>query len=198
MKHIRFNLLLAATLILAGFGSLIYFRDLQNTIVTPPPQSSQIAAAKASAPAVVQTTDTPVMSGEPDTLSIPSLNIGLQITPGVYNYQTKQWTLTNDKVQYAVMTPEPNNQSGNTFLYGHYRRGVLATLHAIKSGASAVVTTKNGKTFTYVLASTRVVSPEQSDAVFAYHGAPILTIQTCTGIFFENRQLFIFNLESVV
>ena len=59
-------------------------------------------------------------------------------------------------VQYAVMTPQPNNQGGNTFMYGHYRRGVFSTLHNIQPGEKAIVRTVDGKTFTYVLAGSQV------------------------------------------
>lgn len=196
MKHLKLSLALSALLITAGAVFIIFFRSQQTTIVTPLPKAAEIQAAKAAAPK--QTTQQPVVSGEPASLSIPSLGLNIDVTPGVYNKQTRQWTLTLDKVQYAVMTPEPNNQGGNTFLYGHYRKGVLATLHNIQPGAKAIVTTKNGKVFTYTFVSDRIVAPEDSAGIFDYQGAPILTIQTCTGVFFQNRQLFVFDLESVV
>lgn len=195
MKHVTRNLLIALALLLIGGGALFLYREGQSAIVTPPAQAAQVQSQQAKP--VTQVTDTPVISGEPVALSIPSLDLNLAITPGVYNAKTRQWTLTTDKVQYAVMTPQPNNQAGNTFLYGHYRKGVFATLHNIAPNSKAVVTTANGKTFTYVLDTSRVVSPEDSDAVFNYQGAPILTIQTCTGAFFQNRQLFTFKLEGV-
>ena len=195
MKNLKRNLMYALALILILAGGFALYRHGQGNIVTPPPQASELHSQTAAP--VQQVTSTPVVSGEPTALSIPSLDINLQITPGVYNAKTRQWTLTTDKVQYAVMTPQPNNQGGNTFLYGHYRKGVFATLHNIKPGSEAIITTSNGKTFTYVLESSRVVSPEDSQGIFDYQGKPILTIQTCTGAFFQNRQLFTFDLKSV-
>jgi LPXTG-site transpeptidase (sortase) family protein len=138
-----------------------------------------------------------VVQGNPVDLQIPSLGINLPIVNGYYNFQTKQWTLTLDKVQYATMTPPPNNDSGNTFIYGHYRKSVFADLHNIKDGAEAMVKTDNGHVFYYKLAGSRVTTPDDS-SLFYYKGKPILTIQTCTGLFFQNRQLFTFNFERVV
>jgi hypothetical protein len=31
--------------------------------------------------------------------------------------------------------------------------------------------------------------------LFEYKGKPILTIQTCSGVWYQNRQLFTFDLE---
>ena len=201
MKYTKHLLILAMLLIVAGGAFLLFYRDRQTAIVTPPPAPNEVTQAKAVAAAVMaQTpadTDVATVSGEPSRLSIPSLNINLAITPGVYNAETKQWTLTRDNAQYAVMTPEPNTAGGNTFIYGHYRKGVFATLYKIRPGEKAIVTTKDGKTFTYVFESSRTVAPERSEGIFDYQGRPILTLQTCAGVFFENRQLFTFNLESV-
>ena len=194
MKYWKLSLISAAILIVGGLVVIMYSRDKQTTVVTAPPTQAQIDSAKATKVAVAAPN---VVSGDPMSLSIPSLNLNLAVTPGVYNTKTQQWTLTNDKVQYAVVTPEPNTQAGNTFFYGHYRKGVFSTLHTIQAGSEAQVTTSNGKVFTYKLATIKVVSPEDSAAVFSYQGAPILTIQTCTGLLFQNRQLFIFNLEKV-
>jgi len=191
MKRYKLSLVLATVLILFGIGAFIMYREGQAAIVTP--YSNHAAATqKAAVPSGPS-----VVSGEPSELIIPSLGIDLQVTPGVYDAKTGKWTLTTDKVQYAVMTPQPNNQGGNTFMYGHYRRGVFATLHNIQPGSTAVVKTANGKTFTYKLDHVNVVTPEDSAGIFNYQGKPILTIQTCTGVFFQNRQLFTFNLEGV-
>jgi LPXTG-site transpeptidase (sortase) family protein len=191
MKRYRLPILAGLILILFGVGTFVLYRQGQAAIVTPAPSHSAVTQ-QAATPAASS-----VVSGEPSELIIPSLNIDLQITPGVYNAKTGKWTLTTDKVQYAVMTPQPNTAGGNTFIYGHYRKNVLATLHTIQPGATAVVKTANGKTFTYVLDHVKVVTPDDSAGIFDYQGKPILTIQTCTGVFFQNRQLFTFNLEHV-
>ncbi len=132
-------------------------------------------------------------SGEPTRIRIPSLNIDLSVVDGYYNKTTKAWTLTKDKVQYATITPQPNNKSGNTFMYGHNRPGVFNTLNKIKVGDEAIVTTANGHTFTYKFRTAYETNPND-DSLFQYQGAPILTVQTCSGVWYQNRQLFTFDL----
>lgn len=192
MKQTKQLLLLSLTFIIVGASMLVILYHSQ--------QSRQFATGPA--PITQSNTQSTLpksdyIQGQPSELILPSLDISLPVISGVYNPQTKQWTLSLDKVQYAAMTPPPNNATGNTFIYGHYRKGVLASLHTIQMGALAVVKTQNGHSFYYQLSSVRTTNPEDS-SVFNYQGAPILTIQTCTGLFYQQRQLFTFNLIRVV
>ena len=172
-------------LILAGLV-MWHLRTNFETINAMPASHSTV---RASAPKAA------TISGQPTHIAIPSLNMSLPVIPGYYYPATKEWTLTLSEVQYATITPPPNNASGNTYLYGHYRPEVFAYLHLIKIGADAVITTSNGHTFTYQLESIRSTVPTD-DSLFKYQGPPILTIQTCTGTFFQYRQLFTFKLVS--
>jgi LPXTG-site transpeptidase (sortase) family protein len=132
------------------------------------------------------------VSGHPKTISIPSLKVNLPVIDGYYNQSNKQWTLTLNKAQFATIAPEPNNIAGNTFIYGHYRREVFSSLHNIKPGAKVAITTDNGYKFSYRFSQTYATSPEDS-SIFSYKGAPILTIQTCSGTWFQNRQMYLFD-----
>lgn len=180
---------LVGMLLLAGGVALlieIYRSRVSDLAIAPPTDVAVVTQHTQATPGYI--------GGEPTRILIPSLHIDLPVIPGYYNKQTRTWTLTTNSVQYATMTPEANNQGGNTFLYGHYRSNVFASLHTIQSGAQAIIQTSNGHTFYYQLSGVRVVSPGDSDSVFKYTGAPVLTVQTCTGLFFQNRQLFTFNL----
>lgn len=185
----RYKLALSLGILLIIIGSLLaiaIIRSQNTSIVTPGAvTSTQKVAPKPN-----------VIEGQPTELDIPSLGMDLPIIPGVYNPRTKTWTLTLNKVQYANITPQPNNQSGDTFLYGHYRSEVFARLHTILPQSLAVVKTNNGHSFYYQLASVKVTNPNDT-SIFSYEGKPMLTIQTCTGLFFQNRQLFSFNLVRV-
>jgi sortase (surface protein transpeptidase) len=132
------------------------------------------------------------VSGNPKVLTVPSLSMRLDIAEGRYDAATGQWTLSLDKVHYAVMTVQPNDEQGNTFIYGHYRPGVFAMLHRIKPGAEAVIETDNGLRFVYTYTGNSVLNPTDT-SVFAYQGPPKLTLQTCTGTWMQNRQLFSFD-----
>lgn len=194
MKKFTFQkalVLIGVILVIGGtilLVSLVRSRELSR-VASPSFSATTAIAAKPSSPSAIY--------GDPVNLEIPSLGINLPIIPGYYDHKTQEWTLTTDKVQYATITPEPNDQSGNTFLYGHARKNVLGSLHSIAPNAQAIVRTSNGHTFYYRLNGAVTVDPTNSAAVLDYQGKPILTIQTCTGLFWQNRQLFYFNLEKV-
>jgi len=133
-----------------------------------------------------------LITGKPAQLSIPSLDINLAVADGAYNDKTHQWSLSSDKAHYALPTVQPNNESGNTLIYGHYRLGVFATLRLIQPGATVTVDTDNGYRFTYTFRSSQKVSPNDT-SIFAYQGKPQLTIQTCTGVYMQDRNLFYFD-----
>lgn len=138
-----------------------------------------------------------LIKGHPISMSIPSLGVSLDIVDGQYYPTAKTWTLTLDKAQYATMTPEPNNQGGNTFIYGHNRVGVLHTLYQIQPSARLIIKTDNKHTFTYAFMSSLETNPNDT-SLFHYQGAPIVTLQTCSGLWYQNRQLFTFKLVKAV
>jgi LPXTG-site transpeptidase (sortase) family protein len=153
-------------------------------------------AARAGLPQSTTPAPTEVVSGEPVRIEIPSLKIDLQVAEGHYNSTAQTWTLSKDKAHYAVNTPLANNAEGNTFIYGHNRKAVFARLVNIKAGATAIVTTKNGHRFTYTFRSAFETQPSD-DSLFEYKGPAILTLQTCSGLWYQNRQLFTFDFVSV-
>ena len=146
--------------------------------------------ALASKPVAV-TPGVPLITGKPVSISIPSVQINVPVIDGSYNKTTNQWTLTLDKAQFATMSVMPNNLSGDTFIYGHYRPEVFAYLHHIKPGATAVITTDNGYQFTYTFNKTYATQPTDT-SVLDYQGPPLLTVQTCSGTWFQNRQMYLF------
>jgi LPXTG-site transpeptidase (sortase) family protein len=133
--------------------------------------------------------------GEPVRIQIPSLKIDLNVIDGYYNKSSKTWTLTKDMAQYATVTPLPNNLEGNTFIYAHNRQGVFKDLSKIRVGDEAIITTDNNHTFTYKFRTSYETNPNDN-SLFGYRGAPILTLQTCSGVWYQNRQLFTFDLVS--
>lgn len=134
------------------------------------------------------------LSGKPVRLQVPSLGIDLAVADGAYNPSDGSWTLSKDKVHFALPSAPANNQEGNTLIYGHNRKEVFAKLLSIQPGAAAIVTTENGYRFTYIYTQTETVDPTATE-IFGYQGAPRLTLQTCTGRWFENRQFFYFSLS---
>ncbi len=136
------------------------------------------------------------ISGHPVHLSIPSLDIELEVIDGHYDANTGQWTLTTDKAQYALPSVLPNDKSGDTMIYGHYRPEVFAYLHHIVPGARAYIRTSNHYQFEYTFTSSESFSPTNT-SVFAYKGRPRLTVQTCSGVWMQNRQMYYFRFDGV-
>lgn len=141
------------------------------------------------------TAEVPVgdVSGRPNRIVIPSVGIDVAVVDGFYNPHTQTWNLSETQAQYATITPLANNYGGNTFIYGHNRPVVFTALLQTQPGAVATVYTSNGHEFTYKLSSSRVTKPSD-DSLFYYTGKPILTVQTCSGAWFQNRSLYTFEL----
>jgi LPXTG-site transpeptidase (sortase) family protein len=183
----------ACILGLAGLAPSTYFWYQNNQLQKA---AAQTGGTLVDEPTVIKAPE--VITGKPEKLFIPSLGLDLEVADGIYNPNTGEWALSNDKVHYALMTVQPNDKQGNTLIYGHYRDdgSVFASLHKIQPGAKAKVTTSNGFTFTYQFTASDVVDPRDT-SILDYQGEPQLTLQTCTGTFMQNRQLFEFDLVNV-
>lgn len=196
-KETRLGFYLTIAVLFIAAGSLLAWQPVMNRIRI----KKVIASAPTAAPArteevkVAAKTNTPI-SGKPTRLVIPTLNIDIAIIDGVYDAVSKTWTLSNDKAQYAMMTPQPNNQAGNTFIYGHAKPAVFAKLPKLELGAKVMLYSENGHVFTYIYRSAYETSPNDS-SLFDYQGAPILTLQTCSGLWSQNRFLMTFDLVGV-
>lgn len=190
---LKIYVLIGVLLIVAGFiinsPNFVNFFEAENsTPFLTPAQVTQIEKEKNSS-------KKPTISGIPTYLTIPSVNIAVNVDPGVYYPKTQTWSLSLTDAEYATITPPANNLSGNTFIYGHNRWAVFYKLLKINIGDEAIVNTANGHTFTYKLVAEKVTQPNDL-SLFKYKGPPILTLQTCSGDFYQNRQFFIFNLVS--
>jgi len=139
----------------------------------------------------------PTISGIPAHIDIPGVGISDDVESGYYNKSSQVWSLSLTKAEYATVTPEPNNGNGNTFIYGHNRWAVFYKLLNAQPGDEAIVTTTNNHKFIYKMVSRRDTKPTDT-SLFSYQGPPILTLQTCSGLWYQNRTLFVFNLVQVV
>lgn len=197
MKALKFVRYFGLLLVLAGLTGVVpmaYYWQHSRAAVAAAPATITLGPSGTTTPPIPQP-DPSIISGHPVAISIPSLNINLQVIDGFYNPKNGEWTLTNDKAQFATPSVEPNDHSGNTLIYGHYRKEVFAYLHLIKPGAYVTVTTSNGYIFTYQYTNTQTFDPTDT-SIFSYQGAPRLTIQTCSGAFFQHRQMYYFQFIS--
>lgn len=140
-----------------------------------------------------------LLMGKPVRLIIPDSGIDLPIDEGFFDTTSNSWTLSDSRLQYAMITAQANNHSGSTFVYGHGTDKVLGALATREPahGATARIHTDTGRIFTYSFQSSQSLTPGDT-SIFNYTGPPILTIQTCTGNLSEWRTLFTFKFEEVV
>ena len=183
--------------LLIGYGPYRQYRNHHRPITSNTFAAGTGRVLSASTPTPASTAAKIALNGTPVRINIPSLKIDLNVINGYYNSNNKTWTLTQDMAQYATITPRANNQAGNTFIYGHDIHAVFGRLHNLRTGDQAVVYTDNGHVFTYNFRNSLETNP-YDDSLFHYEGAPILTVQTCSGIWSQNRQLFTFDLVGAV
>jgi LPXTG-site transpeptidase (sortase) family protein len=138
----------------------------------------------------------PLITGVPTHLSIPNVGIDSKVDPGYYYPASQSWTLSLNDAQWGVMTAKPNNKAGDTFIYGHNRLHVFYTLPKVQPGDEAIITTDNGHKFTYKYVNNIVTTPTDT-SLMTYQGKPILVLQTCTGLWYQNRTLYTFDLVKV-
>jgi LPXTG-site transpeptidase (sortase) family protein len=137
------------------------------------------------------------ISGKPVQISIPSVGISQPVEPGSYDTSTGDWTLGYHAAYWASMTAPINSQTGNTFIYGHDVKAIFGNLLDAQTGAKAIIKTDNGYIFTYTLKASKAVDPTDTSLIQPTV-TPTLTVQTCSGSWYQYRQLFTFTLDGYV
>ena len=139
-----------------------------------------------------------IISGIPSRITIERLNIDLEVRDGAYNYDTDEWTLSNDATHYAQMTSKANDYRGSTFIYGHNTDAVLARMSGLIVGDIVTIKTANGHTFHYVYRSDDLVPPSVTEVLNDNPPTPRLTVMTCEGIWSQQRRLMYFDFKDVL
>lgn len=135
------------------------------------------------------TQDTPIR------LKIPRIGVNVPVVPGTYDKKT--WDLSPDSALYATDTVLPNNQSGNTLIYGHHTSGIFLKTDDLHEGDKLYVFTGGNRIFVYTYTSSAVVVPTDT-SIFYYQGEPQITLLTCNGFFDTYRRLMFFRFDKVV
>lgn len=186
----RLNIALSVLFILAG--TLLGYDHIAKLTAFMQAEPYPIAAQIAKSSASDATTTSPSL---PTHIDITSVGLSVDVEPGYYNYSNKTWTLSNSKASFITVTSVPNGKSGNTYIYGHNRAGIFARLNNITVGDEAVVTNSVGKKFTYSLVKIQDIKPSNV-SYLTDSQKPILTLQTCSGFWSQNRRLFIFDFKT--
>lgn len=139
-----------------------------------------------------------IASGHPLNFTVERLDINLPVRDGTYDSRTNEWTLSTDAVYFATLTMEPNEASGNTFIYGHNQPQVIGPMKDIVVGDIVSLKTSNGHTFRYTYSHDSIVAPTFTDILRQDPKTPQLTVMTCEGIWSETRRAMYFNLVEVL
>jgi len=134
------------------------------------------------------------IQGTPVKIDVPDVKVSIGVEKGYYNAKNGKWTLSDTSAFYGTMTAPANSKSGNTFIYGHNANDIFGNLRDAKAGMQAVVTTDNGYKFYYTLETFKAVSPSDVSLIQPTE-APTLTLQTCSGTWYQYRTLYTFTLD---
>ncbi len=188
----RYGLFIGFTCIIGGSAIILpslYYQNKSSAGTTVPLEIKTVALHEQQR--IIQT-------GKPVRLVIPTVNIDLSVIDGVYDESAQVWNVSNDSAHFATITTQPNDFDGNTFIYGHLRESVFYRLPKTVIGAEAVVYTDNDLVFHYTLTAVSETNPQDVSALLApQEQKPILTLQTCSGAWYQNRQLFTFDFDFV-
>jgi LPXTG-site transpeptidase (sortase) family protein len=187
---LKLKLILLAVLPVLLIGAWLWLNALRTQ------QALAVGAQLAPTQVQVLTPSEEDISGKPATIIVPSQNINLPVADGIYDSKSGGWTLSNDKAQFALISVNANNHTGNTFIYGHNSAKIFQRLADVKPGDTAEVITDNGYLFTYKYRRSIDVTPRDTD-IFRYQGPAILTLQTCSGLWDQTRQLLTFDFVKV-
>lgn len=179
----------------------IYFIPIYIVLILLVVFSTQLwnrFSARAVAPTPLPAVSLEVADGgEPQSMSIPQLDINLSIIPGNFDQNTKTWNVSRDKAHFATVTKHPNTVEGNTLLYGHNSDAVLGKTRDLKLGDTLIIKTDKGMSFLYEYSEDKVVDPSDV-SIFSYQGPPRVTIQTCTGLFDSMRRFMTFKFKQII
>lgn len=134
------------------------------------------------------------ISGQPERILIPSIGIDVEVIDGNYDEDNITWNVSQDKVNFAVMTDLPNNKSGNTVVYGHNSKYIFKNLEDVKDGDRVYIQTKNGYSFEYVFISKKEINPNDV-SILESSELPQLILLTCKGLLNEKRLVLTFRLN---
>lgn len=200
-KTTRMPLFLGAVSLYAAIAVFVYFGYPTDTAIKSHDENVSVLPNetnqknKVNYGTIVSKT---IIDGEPQTFIMDRLGIVLQIKYGYFDSDSNSWTVSDDAIYYAYGTALPNNQRGNTFLYGHNRDSVVAKLSDLVADDEVKIITINGHTFIYSYVSDDSVSPDYVDILKYDPNTPRLTVMTCEGVWSLTRRLMYFDLKESI
>ncbi len=119
----------------------------------------------------------------PQRIIIKSLNIDIPVIPS--KIEDTKWETTDQGASYLGSSPVPG-ETGNSIIYGHNWASLFANLIYIVPGQEVQIVYEDGKTKTFVVKYTSVVTPDTS-SILAPTKDKRITLYTCTGFLDSHR-----------
>lgn len=120
---------------------------------------------------------------QPTRVIIKDLAIDLPIYPA--KIEDDIWETTYEGASYLVTSPIPG-ETGNSILYGHNWTSLFGNLIHAKPGEMIEIVYRDGSKKKFIIDSTQIVSPTQSD-ILAKSNDKRITLYTCTGFLDSKR-----------
>jgi len=115
--------------------------------------------------------------GLPTFIAIKDNNIFLPVKETII--QNGVWQISGDGASHLATSSRPG-ENGTIIVYGHNTLAEFGSLPFISIGETIVVSTADGKTYTYTVTKTVVVDPTDVSVLKNQHGET-LVLYTCYG-----------------
>lgn len=123
--------------------------------------------------------------GLPTFIAIKDNNIFLPVKETLI--QSGVWEVSEDGASHLATSNRPG-ENGTIIIYGHNTLAEFGSLPYMSIGEKVVISTADGKTYTYVVSKTAVVDPTDVDILKTQHGETLI-MYTCYG--FADLQRFV-------
>jgi LPXTG-site transpeptidase (sortase) family protein len=177
--------------VVIGSAAGIYF------YVAPPVQAAPTAPIVAPTVQLVTPVELEHRTGLPRRIELPRIGLVREVIDGNYDAVTQNWTLTDDKAQYAIMTKPLSDEMGQTMIYGHNSSAVLEPVKQVALGDELLVTSDTGYIFVYSYTHDRFVDPSDTSVLYEEPETPRVVLMTCEGWLSTTRRLLYFDFKEV-
>lgn len=137
------------------------------------------------------------LEGVPVRLVVSRLGVDLAVHEGFYDPDTQEWTLNDTDAFFMVLTHQPNDVGGNTFIYGHNQAAVFLPLAGLEVGDIVDLYTSNNLHFVYRYDHDSFVAPTMTQILYEEAETPQLILMTCEGVLSEARRIMYFTYQEV-
>ncbi len=127
----------------------------------------------------------------PSRIVIKPVKVNLQIKAS--RVVSGFWEIHNDTANYGIGSSLPQNDSGNTVIFAHAKKGLFLPLRKVKKHDVISIETANGKSYNYQVVEKKEVSPQDTE-IIQNTLDKTLTLFTCSG-FADRKRLIVIAKE---